>query len=206
MRALDRGLGAGNRPAGRRHCRWRSGRPRPCAASRRPLRHRPCSSADDRRHGALADRHGRLHGVAANAQQPRRVGDRERAGGRERRIFAERMAGDDRRPCRDDRGRFGFQHADRREPHRHQRRLGVGGQRQLSSGPSHIRLGQASRRARRRLPANTARASAKVSAELLAHADGLAALSGKDESQRHARRLSDRPSSVGPSDRALRLS
>ena len=31
--------------------------------------------ADQRRHGADADRHGLLHGAAAHAQQPRRVGD-----------------------------------------------------------------------------------------------------------------------------------
>src|SRR5690606_41384161 len=49
---------------------------------------------DDRRHRALAHRNGRLHGVAADAQEPRGIGDREGAGGGERRIFAERMAGD----------------------------------------------------------------------------------------------------------------
>ena len=50
-----------------------------------------------RRHRAGADRHRLLHGAAANAQQPRGVGDGERAGRRQRRIFAERMAGDELR-------------------------------------------------------------------------------------------------------------
>ena len=47
--------------------------------------------ADQRRHRPDANRHGFLHGAAANAQQPRRIGDRQRLSGRERRIFAQRM-------------------------------------------------------------------------------------------------------------------
>ncbi len=52
---------------------------------------------EQRRHGALPDRHGALHGIAANPQQPGRIGDGQAAGGGERRIFAERMAGDESR-------------------------------------------------------------------------------------------------------------
>ena len=51
--------------------------------------------AEQRRHGALPDRHGALHGIAADPQKPRRIGDRQAAGGGKRRIFAERMAGDE---------------------------------------------------------------------------------------------------------------
>ena len=96
---------------------------------------------DDRRHRALADRHRRLHGVAADAQQPRRIGDRERAGRGERRIFAERMAGDvgdlvlQRKAAR-------LERPDRRQRHRHQRRLGVGGQRQRLLRPFPHQLGE----------------------------------------------------------------
>ena len=91
--------------------------------------------ADERRHGADADRHRLLHGAAAYAQQPRRVGNRERLRGRERRIFAERMAGDEGRVAREIDAGFGFEHAQRRERHRHQRRLRVLGQGQRLRRP-----------------------------------------------------------------------
>ena len=55
---------------------------------------------------------------------------REGAGGGQRRIFAERMAGDERRVAREIEAGLGLQHAQGRERHRHQRRLGVLGQRQ----------------------------------------------------------------------------
>ena len=45
----------------------------------------------------VADRHRLLHGAPADAQQPRRIGNRERSGSRERGIFPERMAGDELR-------------------------------------------------------------------------------------------------------------
>src|SRR3954470_4372384 len=49
---------------------------------------------EERRHRALADRHRLLHRLAAALDEPRRVGHREGAGGGQRRIFAEGMAGD----------------------------------------------------------------------------------------------------------------
>ena len=94
--------------------------------SRRGLEVEP----EQRRHGAVPDRHRLLHGVAADAQQPRGVGDRERAGGGERRILAERMAGDEGGVARKVEPGLGLEHAHRRQRHRHQRRLGVRGQRQ----------------------------------------------------------------------------
>ena len=45
--------------------------------------------AKQRGHGAGADRHRLLHGLAADAQKPCGVGDREGAGGGERGIFTE---------------------------------------------------------------------------------------------------------------------
>ena len=55
---------------------------------------------------------------------------RQSAGRGERRIFAERMAGDELRVAREIDAGLGFQHAHGRERHRHQRRLRVLGQRQ----------------------------------------------------------------------------
>ena len=84
---------------------------------------------DDRRHGAFTNGNGRLHGIAANAQEPRGIGERKRSGSAQGRIFAERMAGDI-----GDLGfqvePFGFQDPKGRDRHRHQRRLGVRRQRQ----------------------------------------------------------------------------
>ena len=51
--------------------------------------------AEDRRHRAGADRHRLLHRLGAKAHQRQRVGEAQRAGGDERRVFAERVAGDD---------------------------------------------------------------------------------------------------------------
>ena len=98
---------------------WRSrrrARPPPCCRTRRPARAplsfaawqtSPCaasaatataaskSSPSSAAMAPDADRHGLLHGLAARAQKPRRIGDGERACRGQRRIFAERMAGDE---------------------------------------------------------------------------------------------------------------
>ena len=56
--------------------------------------------AEQRRHRPFAHRHRLLHGAAACLEQPRRIGEAERAGSGKRRIFAERMAGDIGHACR----------------------------------------------------------------------------------------------------------
>ena len=56
--------------------------------------------AEQRRHGAFARRHGALHGVAAQPEEARGLGDREAAGSGERAVFAEGMSGDERRRLR----------------------------------------------------------------------------------------------------------
>ena len=109
-RALDRGRRAGDddlpaavvvgRLADRareievaRRLRWRSSPPAEI-------------EAEDRRHRALADRDRLLHRLAAQAQKTRGILERQRAGGAKRRIFAERMAGDESRLRRDLEARF----------------------------------------------------------------------------------------------------
>ena len=82
-------------PPGPARCRWRRRRPRPAPPRRRPPRAVVEVEAEQRRHGALADRHRRLHRLAAQLQQPRGVGEAERAGRGQRGIFAEGMAGDE---------------------------------------------------------------------------------------------------------------
>ena len=67
----------------------------PCAASAATSQHGWQIEPEDRRHGALPDRHRLLHRLAADLQQLCRVGERERARGAERRILAERVAGDE---------------------------------------------------------------------------------------------------------------
>ena len=56
--------------------------------------------SEQRRHRAFADRDRLLHRLAAQAQEPRRVLERDRARGAQRGIFAERMAGDEGRVAR----------------------------------------------------------------------------------------------------------
>ena len=89
---------------------------------------------DDRGHGALADRNGGLHGIAANAQEPCGIGDGEHAGCGKRGILAERMAGDIGDLVLQGKA-LRFQRADRCERNGHQRRLRVGRQRQGFLGP-----------------------------------------------------------------------
>jgi hypothetical protein len=83
------------------------------------------ADAEERRHGALAHRHGSLHRLSPELQETRCVGERERLSCGERGVFAERMAGDEldlviqREPL------LALQDADDRHRDRHQRRLCV---------------------------------------------------------------------------------
>ena len=77
------------------------------------------------------DRHGRLHGLAAHACSSRAVSATlKRAGRGERRILAERMAGDELDRAGEAEALLALQHAHDRQRHGHQRRLGILGQRQ----------------------------------------------------------------------------
>ena len=76
-------------------------------------------------HRAGADRGRLLHRQAANPQEPRGVGNRQAARGGQRRIFAERMARDERHVARQIDPGLALQHPQGGERHRHQGRLGV---------------------------------------------------------------------------------
>ena len=145
--------------------------------------------ADEGRHRAHPDRHRLLHGTAADTHEPHRIRQRERAGRRQRRIFPDRMAGDELGIARQIHSGFGLKHAHRRERHRDQRRLCILGQRDLL---------------RRSLPHDGAELVAERGIDLLedragggiglrqrlAHADRLAALPRENESGRHSADLS----------------
>ena len=91
--------------------------------------------AEQRRHGAHADRHRPLHRAAADANEPHRIGDRQRTGRGQRGVFADRMAGDEFRVALEIDARFGFKHAHRGQRHRHQRRLRILGEGDRLGGP-----------------------------------------------------------------------
>ena len=114
---------------------------------------------------------------------------REGAGRGQRGIFAERMAGDELRIALEIEAGFRFQHAHDGERDRHQRRLGVFGERE--------RVGRAFEDDGAQLVAERVidllehrRAGAKFVGQRLAHADRLAALARKHESDRHVLALS----------------
>jgi hypothetical protein len=87
--------------------------------------------AQQRCHRAHPDRHGTLHGVAADTQQTRRVGERKCARGGQRRIFAERMTRHEGHVAAEIEACLRFEDANRREADRHQRGLRIGRQRKL---------------------------------------------------------------------------
>ena len=139
--------------------------------------------ADDGGHRALAGRNRGLHGIAADAQKARGVGDREHAGGAERRIFAERMTGDEGNLVLQHET-AGFHDADRGHGDGHQSRLGVCGQREgLFRAVPHD-LGELF--AERVIDfLEDCTGLGKGVGEILAHADGLAALTRKGECECH---------------------
>ena len=118
-------------------------------------------------------------------KQPRGVGDGEGAGGGKRGIFAERMAGDELRVAFEIETGFGFQHAQRGKRDRHQRRLRILGERAAHRpGPRTSMLDSLSPSAAS-TSSNTCAGRRKFVRQRLAHADRLAALARKYESDRH---------------------
>lgn len=135
--------------------------------------------AEHRRHGAGAHRHRGLHGVGAHAHQAHGIFQRQRAGGRQRGVFAQAMAGHHlghgpaRRAPGGKAGRAGGQHG----------RLGVGGEIEL--------LGRALRHQGAQVLAQRGAGTRHdvghggIAGPCIEHADRLGALTGKDKRQLH---------------------
>ena len=139
---------------------------------------------EQRRHGADADRHRLLHGTAADAHQPHRIGERERAAAASaaysptewpatnlasRARSTPASVSSTRRTASDTATSAGCAFS-----------VSV----TLSAGPSHITVLSLSPSAAS-TSSNTCRAAAKGLGQRLAHADRLAALPGKHERRRH---------------------
>ena len=92
--------------------------------------------AEQRTHRAHTHRHGGLHGLTAQAQQPRGIGERKRPGGAQRGIFAQAVARDELRLVRERKAAFLFEHAQHGNGIGHDRGLGIGGERQRILGPA----------------------------------------------------------------------
>jgi hypothetical protein len=139
--------------------------------------------ADQGRHRAGTHRHRRLHGAAADTQQAGGIGNRQAAGGGERRILAERMTGDKGDLILDPHAAR-FKHAQRGKADGHECRLRVLGQRQRFD-----RTFEDHRREllRQRLVdfGEDGAGLGKCIGEPLAHADRLTALPRKHECRRH---------------------
>ena len=137
-------------------------------------------------HRAGAHRDRALHREAPALQQPRRLGERERAGGGQRRILAKRMAGDESHMTGHVEPALALEHPHHREAHRHQRRLRVLGQRQLFLRPLEHQPRQLLTQRLVDLLEDLARRR-EGAGEVASHADGLRALSGEDQRARHRR-------------------
>jgi hypothetical protein len=130
------------------------------------------------RHGALSGRHRLLHEGAARADGARRLGRPERAGGDERRVLAERVAGDE------------VGHDAVRGQHRRRGRgdgqdggLGVGGQLELLFRPLEAELRELGIAERGVDLVEDAARRREGIGERLAHPRRLRSLSREDEGQ-----------------------
>jgi hypothetical protein len=143
------------------------------------------ADAEQRRHGALADGNRRLHRLAAQLEKPGGVGERESAGRGKRRVFAERMAGDELHLIFQRKAVLRFEHPHHRHRHGHQSRLGVLGQREglFRTLPHDLRQVLPERGID--LIEHLA-GGGIVLRQLAAHADVLAALPGKYKCDSHA--------------------
>ena len=168
---------------------------------RRHRRRRVEFQPDQRRHGAHADRHRLLHRQPAHPQQAGGVGNGERAGGGERRIFAERMAGDELRVARKLEPGLVLQHAHHRERDRHQRRLRILGKRERLDRAVENDVAELGAERRVDFVEYPLRGH-EIRGQRLAHAHRLAALAGKYESDRHAPNNLRRFVEIGPKDTA----
>ncbi len=111
-----------------------------------------------------------LHGIAANAQQPRRIGERKSAGGTKRRVFAERMTGNIGNPTLQIEAAR-LENAHDGDRYGHQSRLRIRSQRQLVFGAVEDDVRKLFTERLHQTSSKTARASAKFVGEILAHAE-----------------------------------
>ncbi len=140
--------------------------------------------SQQRRHRAHADRNRALHRAAANANEPHRIGDRQRTGGGQGGVFADRMAGHERRVALEIDARFRFKDPHRGERYRDQRRLRILGEGQgLGRALPHHR-GELVAERLVDLVENPPR-NREGLRQRLAHADSLAALARKHVRRRH---------------------
>ena len=141
--------------------------------------------AEQRRHRPFADRHRLLHG-AARVLSSRAVSARLRAPAAASAEYSPSEWPATKVTLSMKLEALLGEHAHRRERHRHQRRLRILGERQLSLGPLPHQLGQIL--AERLVDFGKHRARGRIGlGELGAHADGLASLTGKNESNAHRR-------------------
>ena len=140
--------------------------------------------AEQGRHRALADRHRLLHRLAAQLQKPRGICELQGAGRRERRVLAERMAGDVARQAGQRLAAVLLQDAHDGDADRHQRRLGVLGQDQLGFGPFPHQFRQILLQRLVDLVEDVP-GGGKGPGQVGPHADSLGSLSRKDESATH---------------------
>ena len=134
--------------------------------------------AQQRRHRPRPHRHRRLHRPPAQLQQARRRRQVQRLGGAQRAIFAERMARHIVRLVRQPDPALAFQHAQRRQRIGHDRGLGILGQGQVTLGALGHQPGQMLPQRVVHFLQRFARGRAG-GGQRRAHADRLAALSGK---------------------------
>jgi hypothetical protein len=136
------------------------------------------------RHRALADRHRLLHRQAAGLQQPRGIREAHGSRRRQRRIFAQRVAGDEGGVVSQGKSALRSQDAHNGHRHGHQRRLRVLGQAQVVVGPFEHQLREA-------LPERVVdllkylAGGGKGIGQRPAHADLLRSLAGKYECHAH---------------------
>ena len=140
--------------------------------------------AEQRGHGAGTHRHRLLHGFAPQAQQARRIAQRQAARGGERRVLTQRMAGDEGRAIGQPPCALVLERANYRNRDRHERGLRVPRQREFA-------LLAREHEPRERLAERLVHllkhgaGSRKGIVQVLAHADLLRTLSGEDDGRRH---------------------
>ena len=154
------------------------------ATSAQPSRTACGVEAEDRRHRAGADRHRLLHRLRAKAHQRQRVGQASARRRRPARVYSPSEWPATTAGSRAALGEPGAIAGDARGQHH---RLGVGRQVELLLRAFADQARRCPRRARRR-PRRSVCAHGRVVAPGVEHADGLRALAGKDECERHASR------------------